>query len=771
MKKQNSLILFLKFHFQHNKILIFLNFVLFIILIISLNFNIFYISYNFKVNKPAPFDVVAEKDFKYLMSKENRDNEERIIKEKLDPVFDLDMTVYSKKEQLMDEIANIISDPNILTKEEKLDKLKSILSPLRDDKDLEENLIDYEVLYKYARKKTFVDRVKKELYKIYINGVYQKNKKDIYDLNDFKEKTVEIKLKKTSDTQGVIVKTKLLIFSDFLYANYPYVTFLSIMRESLQLKARDKRGDALVSLLFLMFEGNLKFNKKLTLERIQSIKKIHVTPIYGSVSKGIEIVGKNKMVTQDIKDKLKVHKVIIRKGFLKKLLFAILIGLFFIVILNVSLRIGFPNLFKDLKKVTLIYMFLIFNILFMYLAFNLLRDISFPIGIIFPIGFTIYILVITMDRRIAFIINVAITLLYAVFIIFYKLGNIKSGNIYSILYILILGTFINLLASNINRRDQIIRSSLFAAIPYILMTFLYVFYFSELIKGTDIKLAFLWSILNPIISAVISIGLIPVFEKVFNMITPFRLMELSNLSNQILSDMHLLAPGTYHHSMLVAHLVESACKDIGANYLLARVGTLYHDIGKLTNPKYFAENLEFGSFSIHEEISPQFSASILKKHVIEGMRMAKELGLPEEIVSFIPEHHGTSKMEFFYHKAVESKKDDEEIDIGNYLYSGPKPRSKETAILMLADGIEASVRSLKSKRYDLIEEKIAQVINSKINNGQFSDCPLTLRDIQRAEIVFKKLMFAYYHVRPTYPSDKENQNEKDNGHHKNETHH
>ena len=755
MKKKGKLTLLLKYHFQHNKVLIFLNIILFGILMITLNVNVFNVAYNFKVGDIAPFNIVSPKDMSYIDTEATNREAER-VKSEVVPIFNLDMRTYESKEILLEEIKGIINDASLFRKD-KIEKLEGLLRPLLEEKELLP--FDYDNLLAFGKLPDFFERVKSQLYQLYLNGIY-KPVGDEYDINELVNKVVHVRVMDNSD-QGNRVKRDFRKLDKLLLSDMSYVEYFSFMRKKLGLDKMESRRDLiLIDLLYLLSEDNLYINTHFTQEEIANrLKKIK--PIKKNIKESEVIVRTGDRIDQETLDKIKELRGFQRKNLLKKTVFTLFLSLFFILIVTISLRIGFPDLFYDLKKMTLIYIFVIFNCFLIYVFFNLLSTLSFPLGILFPIGFTVYILSITMNRQVAFLMNVLVSFLYLIFLVVYR-----TDTLYSLLYIFAVGTIMNLLTSNIIRRDQIIQSSLYSIFPYLIFTFIYLFYFPNYLEDQERGLAFLWSALNPVLSAVMSIGLIPVFERVFNMVTPFRLMELSNLSNKILSDMHLLAPGTYHHSILVSHLVEAACKEIGANYLLGRVGSLYHDIGKLSNPKYFAENMEFGGYSIHEEISPQFSASILKKHVLEGVRMATDMILPEEVKNFIPEHHGTSMMEFFYIKAQEMQKEKAalenipeselpEIDITSFRYGGPKPRSKETSILMLADGVEAGVRSLPSKRYDLIENKVTQIINNKLNQGELSESPLNLQDIKKIEIVFKKLMFAYYHVRPSYPSDKE----------------
>lgn len=244
--------------------------------------------------------------------------------------------------------------------------------------------------------------------------------------------------------------------------------------------------------------------------------------------------------------------------------------------------------------------------------------------------------------------------------------------------------------------------------------------------------------------------LIFVFEKVFGFISDFTLIELSNAnSNTLLRDLAVKAPGTFQHSLQVASMAEEAIQKIGGNPLLVRTGALYHDIGKMDNPRYFTENQNTGN-NPHDELSPEESASIIISHVIRGIEMAKEARLPEQIIDFIRTHHGTSFSSFFYKKAIELYGEDQVIE-KKYRYPGPIPFSKETAVLMMADSVEAASRSLRNYDAVSIDDLVERIINSKIETQQFINSDITFRDITNLKKLFKKRLMNIYHVRIEYP--------------------
>jgi len=242
-----------------------------------------------------------------------------------------------------------------------------------------------------------------------------------------------------------------------------------------------------------------------------------------------------------------------------------------------------------------------------------------------------------------------------------------------------------------------------------------------------------------------------------------ELLELSNLDNPLLRELALKAPGTYHHSIIVAHLSEAAVKEVGGNPLLAMVASLYHDIGKLKMPEYFVEN-QAGSYNRHEKLPPTMSALILKNHVKEGVEMAREAGLPLEIIDLIEEHHGTKLITYFYEKAKKlADPEHSEIREEDFRYPGPKPRSKEAGIIMLADAVEAASRTLEEPTGARIKGLIKKIVTDTLLDGQLNECPLTFVDLERASQVFGRLLVGIYHERVDYPGYEFEEKVKRNG--------
>lgn len=267
-----------------------------------------------------------------------------------------------------------------------------------------------------------------------------------------------------------------------------------------------------------------------------------------------------------------------------------------------------------------------------------------------------------------------------------------------------------------------------------------------------IALAIAFSFANGVAVVIITLGVLPYIESAFDMTTSISLLELGDQSNTLLKRLMVEAPGTYHHSMMVANLAEAAADAIGADALLTRIGGYYHDIGKLRRPVFFSEN-QFGQKNPHEKISPVLSTLIITAHVKDGVAMAREARLPASVVDLIAQHHGNTVIRYFY---MEAKQQGEDLQENDFRYPQKKPQTREAAVLMLADSVEAAVRSTAGKlSAGQIEGFVHKIIQQKLADGQFDECPLTYRDLNEVGDVFSRMLCGIYHKRIEYPDSKE----------------
>ncbi|MGA2547578.1 MAG: HDIG domain-containing metalloprotein [Rectinemataceae bacterium] len=263
-------------------------------------------------------------------------------------------------------------------------------------------------------------------------------------------------------------------------------------------------------------------------------------------------------------------------------------------------------------------------------------------------------------------------------------------------------------------------------------------------------LAALWGAGNGFVCALLALAILPVLEQALNAPTRFRLMELSDLNAPILKRLLTVAPGTYSHSVTVAHLAESACREIGADTLLARVGAYYHDIGKIEQPEYFVENQ--AGYNKHDEINPRLSATVIRSHVKLGAEKVRALGLPEGVVDIVAQHHGNAVIAWFYDQA---RKTEGEVDADDFSYPGLPPASREAAVVMLADSVEAATRTLKRPTASRLEDFIREIIMDKVRDGQLDRCDLTFKDVDTIRNSFTRILAGQFHSRIGYPKLKE----------------
>lgn len=266
-------------------------------------------------------------------------------------------------------------------------------------------------------------------------------------------------------------------------------------------------------------------------------------------------------------------------------------------------------------------------------------------------------------------------------------------------------------------------------------------------------------ILSGVVAVMLSISLLPLLEYFFKITTDMTFLELSDFNHPLLKRLVIEAPGTYHHSLMVGNLAEAAAEEVGANPLLARVASYFHDIGKLKKPEYFVENA-WHQKSRHEDLIPSMSSLIIISHVKDGVDLARKFNINREIIDIIQQHHGTSLVYFFYRRATEKKLDKDKVSEEHYRYPGAKPQSKEAAIVMIADSVEAASRTLESPTPSRIESLVKDVIKDKINDNQMDECDLTLHDLHLICNKFCRLLNATFHARVKYPEKEKNKDGK-----------
>ncbi len=332
------------------------------------------------------------------------------------------------------------------------------------------------------------------------------------------------------------------------------------------------------------------------------------------------------------------------------------------------------------------------------------------------------------------------------------LGGLVGGGFDIVLFSVVSGMVAIYSVYQIRNRNQIFKAIVFISAAYLWTILALTLY--RYLPLSDLLRNFGYYLLpNAIFSAFFTFMILGVFEKAFDITTDITLLELSDLNHPLLKKLSLEAPGTFHHSMVVGNLAEAAAKAINANPLLARVGSYYHDIGKMEKPQYFVEN-QMNAENRHDQLNPNMSALILASHVKNGIELAKKYGIPKRIRDFIPEHHGTSLMSYFYNKAKEMY-GEEEVNESDFRYPGPKPQSKETAIVMLADAVEAATRTLTNPTPSKLRAFIEELVDKRFKEGELDESDLTFKDIRKIIDAFLPVLYGVFQHRVEYPEQKD----------------
>ena len=492
---------------------------------------------------------------------------------------------------------------------------------------------------------------------------------------------------------------------------------------------------------------NIRFNEAATQQAIAAAAD-NVVRTLGFVQENERIISKHERVTADTRLRLEsYHRAWLDRGsaadtplhFLGNVLHVGVVLLLF----SIYLRLFRQRIVNNPRQLALIAFLLLLIGVLAFVTREL--DVEAPIEYLIVVPAISMLLTIIFDSRVGFYGTVTAALIVA---------GIR-GNDYSVaLGALVAGALAVYSVRDMRNRSQIFRSLLFIFLGYALVVVSLAFERSDPVALPLEQLAF--ALGNAVVSPVLTYGLLIFLERVFKVTTDLTLIELGHFNHPLLRLLAEKAPGTHHHSMTMASLTEAGAAAIGANDVLARVAAYFHDVGKVVKPTYFVEN-QRGSRNRHDKLSPRMSSLIIAAHVKDGIALAREYGLPQEIVDFIPMHHGTTRIDYFYNKAVklaEGSEDETKIDEINeqdYRYPGPKPQTKETGIMMLADAIEATVRTVEDPIPQRLEGIINDIVRRRFEEGELDECPLTVKDLTKIKVAFLNILVGVYHTRVKYP--------------------
>lgn len=459
------------------------------------------------------------------------------------------------------------------------------------------------------------------------------------------------------------------------------------------------------------------------------------------IEKGEKIIRKGFPITEE--EFYKLRKMaespvyVDYRAFSDSMLFMMLVTALWILLFNPVLLKKKVEL-KELILECVLFVFVFFIVAFADKAALLQND--FRMTVVIPGAFCAFLVAILFGQTSALFFSAVLTF-----------GVLCASNFQMIpaLFTLASGISASRIVLKIERRiDMVFASIMQSVLSVVFMIFLKVVFNSDFNDAIFVLPAIAF---NGFISGIFVLGFLTPLESIMNTASVFRLMDLSDQNAPVMRKLLLTASGTYQHSMMVAQLAENACKEIGANALLARVGAYYHDIGKMDHPEYFTEN-NIDSENKHTDLNPSLSVSVIKSHIKIGVEKAYQLHLPAEVISIIAEHHGKGLITYFYNKAKET---DENVSPEDYSYTGNPPVTKESAVVMLADVVEAACKSLEKPTAQRLEKFIQQLINQKIESKQLDYCALTFGEVTKIKDTFVQILAAYYHGRIKYQNQKD----------------
>ena len=566
-------------------------------------------------------------------------------------------------------------------------------------------------------------------------------KKGIISGHSIQNKKIDIRNIVTNNSK--LIKYPQFFFTLKTVKNFSYY----YVQKYLSFLPSNMRND-IYDLVSAVVKPDIVYSKSLTIRKIEDAKK-EIHPIYKHIIKGMLLITAGQLITKSKALELNTYE----DKFILKNNIPSLIGLFFVVIILLSVSYLFPYKFIRKFRTSLDFKNVVFSLIILIISV-----LAIKIGIIFANAFSNYFPFINKQdiyylipfvfgpMLIRIILNSEVSVVFiAVFSILTAI--IFKNNIFFMIYAFS-GSFIaSYEVFDFSSWGRVIRSGVITGIANIFMVIAFSLVSLNLLNIQNIYSIF-FAFSSGIFSSIIVIGLIPILEKVFKYTTDFKLLELSNSNYPLLRELSLIAPGTYQHSIMVATLAEAAADATLANPLLARVASLYHDIGKINKQNYFIENIN-NQDNPHDKLSPTMSSLIIASHVKDGYELAKKYDLGDKVTNIIAQHHGNSMIGAFYEKALKESKNDN-LSKENFRYIGKKPQTKEAGIVMLADSVEAISRTLENISPSRLELMVEKTVNRIYNDGQLDECELTLKDLYNIKKAFVKVLNSIFHQRIPY---------------------
>lgn len=496
------------------------------------------------------------------------------------------------------------------------------------------------------------------------------------------------------------------------------------------------------ALLDNFLRPNFIYNAEATQEKMRAAME-GVAPVRVSVQNGEKIIGEGEIATPDHIQKLEALGLLKAPVPVSAVLgLAVLVGIGMAVVM-IYLYQHRRDIYENESHLVLIALIVVGALALAktVIAIEIKPEWSPLLGYLVPVAAASMLLAILLDTKLA---------LLVVAILSGFVGIVTGNELRFALFGFVSGTVAIYSVSKLSQRSDLAKAGLVYISSVNVLAILSVELVTRGVNTTALAVGALVGLLNGIFSAVLTIGVLPYLESAFGITSAVKLLELANPGQPLLKKLLMEAPGTYHHSIIVGNLAEAAADAVGGDSLLVRVGSYYHDIGKLRRPYFFIENQLSGE-NPHDKLNPNLSTLIITSHTKDGVDMAREHKIPKPIVDIIEQHHGTSLVSFFFYSALDKEKNERGITEEDFRYEGPKPQSKEAALVMMADSVEAAVRSLQKPTPGRIEGLVRRVIKDKLQDGQLDECDLTFRDLDIIATAFVRVLSGIFHSRVEYP--------------------
>lgn len=497
-----------------------------------------------------------------------------------------------------------------------------------------------------------------------------------------------------------------------------------------------------ISVVDYYVRANASINAELTRQSQEEAMNA-VSPVMVSVKEGEKIIGEGEIITEEHIAKMQALGLTGTQLHMNSLLGVLLLVILFTAIVLAYLYKKNRDIYENPGHLYLlgIIVLMVLGVGKAIIAINVARwpEFSAQFGYMVPLAMAGMLIALLLDSRLAVLVVAVLSLMQGVMtdnqLRFALVGMIGGmTGVYSV--------------SKLSQRGDLVRAGVYVSIANV-VAILTVGLIHNVSFGVLISSSIILGVANGILSSVLTNGALPFLESTFGLTSAVRLLEFSHPNNILLKKLLTEAPGTYHHSIIVGNLAEAAADAVGGDSMLVRVGAYYHDIGKLRRPYFFIEN-QMNDENPHDKIGPSLSTLIITSHVKDGVEMAKKSNLPQGIIDIIEQHHGNSTVSYFYRKALEGDRS-ESVTEEEFRYEGPKPQTREAAIVMLADSMEAAVRSLQNRTPARVESLVRKFVKDKLNDGQFDECNLTFKDLDVIAAAFVRVFSGIFHTRIEYP--------------------